>query len=151
MFSSIKTWIAIIAVLCLVGYAGYKEFQTKSLKSEVALLEANSAILKSALEDSNAAFNALKAENIKIRKLYEEANSSFKEIDSNTAKAHENISKLFIDETSFLDVNRIFEETMRCMELATGSPLTLKEKEAKNAEEFNSTCPWYFDTVRVQP
>jgi len=30
----------------------------------------------------------------------------------------------------------------RCFELLSGSPLTTKEKEATNAKQFNSECPW---------
>ena len=30
----------------------------------------------------------------------------------------------------------------RCFELLSGSPLTTEEKEATNAKQFNSECPW---------
>lgn len=35
----------------------------------------------------------------------------------------------------------------RCFELLSGAELTEKEKTAKNAEQFNSECPWLFNSL----
>ena len=36
----------------------------------------------------------------------------------------------------------------RCFELLSGSPLTEKEKNAKNEKAFNNECPWLFDSYK---
>jgi len=36
----------------------------------------------------------------------------------------------------------------RCFELLSGSPLTEKEKNAKNEKAFNNECPWLFDNYK---
>lgn len=44
-------------------------------------------------------------------------------------------------------VNTASTKAMRCFELESGAPLTDKEKEAKNANAFNSECPWIYDDL----
>ena len=44
-------------------------------------------------------------------------------------------------------VNTASAKAMRCFELESGAPLTDKEKEAKNANAFNSECPWIYDDL----
>jgi hypothetical protein len=44
-------------------------------------------------------------------------------------------------------LNSAAEKAMRCFELESGSVLTDKEKEAKNARAFNSECPWIYDRL----
>ena len=44
-------------------------------------------------------------------------------------------------------VNNASAKAMRCFELESGAPLTDAEKEAKNAQAFNSECPWIYDDL----
>ena len=44
-------------------------------------------------------------------------------------------------------VNNASAKAMRCFELESGAPLTDAEKEAKNAQAFNSECPWIYDNL----
>lgn len=44
-------------------------------------------------------------------------------------------------------VNSATQKANRCFELLSGSPLTDKEKNAKNANEFNSECPWLYSEL----
>lgn len=44
-------------------------------------------------------------------------------------------------------VNNASAKAMRCFELESGAPLTDAEKEAKNAQAFNSECPWVYDNL----
>lgn len=45
-------------------------------------------------------------------------------------------------------INNATTNALRCFELLTGAPLTEQERNATNAREFNSECPWLFDTMR---
>lgn len=42
-------------------------------------------------------------------------------------------------------INKATLNTLRCVEILSGSKLTTKEIGAKNAKEFNSECPWLWD------
>lgn len=44
-------------------------------------------------------------------------------------------------------VNNASAKAMRCFELESGAPLSDAEKEAKNAQAFNSECPWIYDDL----
>lgn len=41
-------------------------------------------------------------------------------------------------------INKTSKNTNRCFEIASGSPLTDKEKKAKNAQDFNPECTWFY-------
>jgi hypothetical protein len=45
-------------------------------------------------------------------------------------------------------INNATANALRCFELLTGAPLTDQERNATNAREFNSECPWLFDSIR---
>ena len=142
MIGSYKLWIVVIAFLAIAGGFGYKQYQTTQLQNQVELLEANSAILNQALRDSNEAFNNLQSEYDKIRVIYEKTVSEFKKVDADNSYAKERIET--IDTKSNELVNKSFNDTIRCLELATGAPLNEIEKGAKNAKEFNEHCPWFY-------
>lgn len=44
-------------------------------------------------------------------------------------------------------VNGASEKAFRCFELASGAPLTDKERNAENGKAFNSECPWIYDDL----
>ena len=46
-------------------------------------------------------------------------------------------------------INKATEKVGRCFELLSGAPLTDSERNATNADAFNSECPWYYDTLVV--
>ncbi len=41
-------------------------------------------------------------------------------------------------------INKASQDAIRCFELLSGSPLTEKEKGAKNEKEFNNQCPFLY-------
>jgi len=43
-------------------------------------------------------------------------------------------------------INNASDNAMRCFEILSGSPLTDNERNAQNGQEFNSECPFLFDT-----
>jgi|TARA_B110000503_G_scaffold119989_1_gene182257 chromosome segregation ATPase len=44
-------------------------------------------------------------------------------------------------------VNRASAKAFRCFELETGAELTDNERNATNAQTFNSECPWIYDDL----
>jgi hypothetical protein len=45
-------------------------------------------------------------------------------------------------------INLATAKTFRCFEIATGAPLTEREKAATTAVEFNSECPELFGKTK---
>ena len=54
-----------------------------------------------------------------------------------------NLGKLAIEKTKVIEkiVNKGGENASRCIEIASGSPLTEKEKNATKKSEINPECP----------
>lgn len=44
-------------------------------------------------------------------------------------------------------INNASQKAMRCFELLSGAELTDQERGAKNAQAFNSECPWIYDDL----
>jgi septal ring factor EnvC (AmiA/AmiB activator) len=47
-------------------------------------------------------------------------------------------------------INNATEQTNRCFELLSGAEMNERERNATTAREFNSECPWFFDTLRLR-
>ena len=45
-------------------------------------------------------------------------------------------------------INNATDKASRCLEILSGAPLTTAEREAQNAQQFNSECPSLFATTR---
>lgn len=134
----IKAGVAVV----LASVIGYLYYANRDLSIRNRELIASSAVLKDALEESNIEFNRLKGEFDKVRDMYEKAVEDFSNIDTNHEKTVEAIDKAAVDTVE--DANKIYRDAIRCIELASGSPLTTEEKATKDEKDFNAFCPWYF-------
>lgn len=150
MFANIRFLITSAAVLAVLSIGGWLWVSNNNLKSENDLLVANSAILSTALDESKQSFDLLKGEYDKIRAAYQLAVREFSAIDKNAASAIKKIESADLANNLEIDVNKLFNEVSRCLEIASGSPLTKEELEKENAEDFNSQCPWAFPVGSVQ-
>lgn len=142
MFGNIKFILVTIAVIAAI--AGYSFVTISGLKNEKLKLLTNLSVIESALTESRESFLALKKEHENVRKVYAETVEAFKAIDANSEAAIKKIEDVdFNDITNSTDaINKMFKEATRCMEIASGSPLTKEELSETNAEDFNSQCPW---------
>ena len=77
--------------------------------------------------------------NLKLENLEKDLN----ELDKRFNKNNRDIGKLAIEKTKVIEkiVNKGGENAARCIEIASGSPLTEKEKNATKKSEINPECP----------
>ena len=151
MFSSIK----IALVLVMLAGAGGGFMYVKNLKADLATSEANNAILEESVKSQKAVikqmkedFEAmtkikaeiekqnkiLKAEFAALDKKFNKINGKgeVRDIGDLATKRPESVEKI---------INKGSTNAMRCSEIAMGSPLTEKEKNATKKSEINSECP----------
>jgi len=141
--------IAIVSFIIMSTMAGGMYWYYTDTQERMAILIANEASAKIAAQTAEATNQALlediKAANDTVAKL----NTDFANIrQQNTVLA----DKLRKHDLGVLGsakpglVEKIVDSATvkagRCFELLSGSPLTTKEKEATNAKQFNSECPW---------
>mgnify|MGYP001349112816 FL=1 len=151
MFSSIK----IALMLVVLAGAGGGFMYVKNLKADLATSEANNAKLEQSVESQKAVikqmkedFEAmtkikaeiekqnkiLKAEFAALDKKFNKINGKgeVRDIGDLATKRPESVEKI---------INKGSTNAMRCSEIAMGSPLTEKEKNATKKSEINSECP----------
>jgi len=151
VFSSIK----IALMLVVLAGAGGGFMYVKNLKADLATSEANNLKLEQSVESQKAVikqmkedFEAmtkikaeiekqnkiLKAEFAALDKKFNKINGKgeVRDIGDLATKRPESVEKI---------INKGSTNAMRCSEIAMGSPLTEKEKNATKKSEINSECP----------
>ena len=151
MFSSIK----IAMVLIMLAGAGGGFVYVKTLKSDLAISEANNAKLVESVESQKAVieqqakdFKAILAANKELEDKNRVLQTEYKNLDERFNKINgkgevRDVGKLATEKSKLVErvINNATNKAMRCVEIAMGSPLTEKEKNATKKSEINSECP----------
>jgi len=151
MFSSIK----IALVLFMLAGAGGGFMYVKTLKSDLAISEANNAKLQESVADQKAVieqqqkdFTAILAANKELEEKNRVLQAEFKSLDERFNKINgkgevRDIGKLAIEKDRAVEriINNASKKAMRCVEIAMGAELTEKERNATKKSEINSECP----------
>lgn len=151
MLGSIKIAIVLVA---LAG-AGGGVMYVKTLKSDLATSEANNAKLldsvseqQSVIEQQKKDFTAILTANKELEEKNRVLNKEFKALDERFNKINgkgevRDIGKLAEERSKSVErvINGATKKAMRCVEIAMGSPLTEKEKNATKKSQINSECP----------
>jgi len=151
MFSSLKIGLLIVV---LAG-AGGGFMYVKNLKADLATSEANNLKLEQSVESQKAVITQMKADfemqNIikaNLEKQNDELKKEFAALDKKFNKINgkgevRDIGDLAIKRPESVEpiINKGSSEGIRCNEIAMGSPLTEKEKNATKKSEINSECP----------
>jgi predicted nuclease with TOPRIM domain len=151
MFSSIK----IAIVLIMLAGAGGGFVYVKTLKSDLAISEANNAKLVESVESQKAVieqqakdFKAILAANKELEDKNRVLQTEFKNLDERFNKINgkgevRDVGKLATEKSKLVErvINNATNKAMRCVEIAMGSPLTEKERNATKKSEINAECP----------
>jgi|TARA_B110000977_G_scaffold29470_1_gene38313 hypothetical protein len=151
MFSSIK----IAMVLIMLAGAGGGVVYVKTLKSDLATSEANNLKLEQSVESQKEVIAQAKADFESQRKITanldaqnKSLKAEFTALDKRFNKINgqgevRDIGKLADERPKSVErvINGATTKAMRCVEIAMGSPLTEKEKNATKKSEINSECP----------
>tara|TARA_B100000925_G_scaffold222617_1_gene171265 strand:- start:124 stop:609 length:486 start_codon:yes stop_codon:yes gene_type:complete len=151
VFSSIK----IALMLVVLAGAGGGFMYVKNLKADLATSEANNLKLEQSIDSQKAVIQQMKADfeaMTKIKAEIEKQNlilkAEFKALDQKFNKINgkgevRDIGDLATKRPSSVEkiINKGSNNAMRCQEIAMGSPLTEKEKNATKKSEINSICP----------
>ena len=132
MFSSLK--IAMVAIL-ITGIAGAGMYVMK-LRSDNAILKANQLKLESAvadqkqlIENQKKDFEEILGANKKMNELVSVLKKDLEDLDKRFNKKNRDVGKLAIAKTKSIEriTNGASALATRCIEIASGSPLTEKQ------------------------
>ena len=144
----------LFALVIMGGLAGGVTYVYK-LKADLATREANNAKLEDSVEEQKLviAQQALDMDNIRAAmkeqaELSKRLNASIKDLRDKFTKVNasgekRDIGNLAEQKPKLMQraINRGTKNALRCMEIAMGSPLTEKEKNAIKKSQINPECP----------
>ena len=120
------------------------------LQKDNAILKANAIKLESAIseqktliENQKKDFEAILNANKEMNELIGKLKTDFAELDKRFNKKNRDVGLLAIEKTKAVEriTNAASDKANRCIEIASGSPLTEKEINATKKSEINTECP----------
>ena len=151
IFSGVK--MALIGGVVAVAVGGY--IYVNGLQKDLAVAKENNVKLEQSEESQKAVIEQMQRDfelqreiNLKLdtqvktlQKEYASLDDRFNKINSSGKKR--DIGALAVDKSKAIEriVNKGTANAQRCVEIAMGSPLTEKEKNATKKSEINPECP----------
>jgi chromosome segregation ATPase len=135
-----------IFISALIGAGGY----IFKLQKDNTILKANAVKLESAvseqktlIENQKKDFQQILDANKKMNELVNVLKKDLEDLDKRFNKKNRDVGKLAIQKTESIEriTNGASALATRCIEIASGSPLTEAEKNATKKSEINSECP----------
>ena len=141
---------AMLIVIALLGGAGYGAYAYyKDSQARIATLTTNNAKLDGAIKTSEAAIASIQKNMKKVNTQLKKVSSDFADIRNQNSKLAQKLETIDLGILAFNKpksieraINGRTKNAGRCFEILSGSPFTVREKEAKDAKSFNKECPW---------
>lgn len=141
-----------IAIVVLVGAVGF--WYVSGMRADLAMSMENNKKLQDAVAQQQAAIEQVKKDTAQIqainKDLNDKVNNQNRDVDAlrdrfNTSSKGEkrNFGKSAVENPAAMEraVNRGTANVLRCLEIASGAPLTEAEKNANKPNEINKECP----------
>lgn len=141
-----KIGASIVGCLLLVAAViGAYEYVT-GIKEDLQTSQQNVQLLKNAVQDQQALINSLKADQKQIAVAQQTITNQMvaraQEIQTLTKRLNNLATKALSNPTATeMAINKGTANAIRCMEIASGSPLTEAEKNANTIDQINKECP----------
>lgn len=139
----------IMTVVIVAGLAGGVIYVNK-LRSDNAILKANQLKLEASVESQKQViakqkedFQAIMKANKELGVLINNLKKDLQDLDKRFTKKKRDIGKLAIERSKAIEriINSASDKAARCIEIASGSPLTEKEINATLKSQINTECP----------
>jgi len=135
-----------ILASAVIGAGAY----VMKLQKDNAILKENAIKLESAIgeqktliENQKKDFAEIVEANKEMNKLINLLKKDIEDLDKRFNKKDRDIGKLAIEKSKVIEriINKASDKAARCMEIASGSPLTEEEINATKKSEINTECP----------
>jgi len=142
----VRIYLIGFIILALIGSAGYViklQRDNTILKENAVKLEDAISEQKQVIENQKKDFAEILEANKKINELVNNLKKDLEDLDKRFNKGDRDIGKLAIERTPAIErvINKGADNATRCIEIASGSPLTEQEKNATKKSEINPECP----------
>lgn len=148
--------LAGVMFLITCSITGISYWYYKQSQQTIADLTENNVKLQQAVSISEETIKTLQSDYKKIAETLETVNTEFQAIRNqnnilaNKLEEHD-LTYLASKKPGLVQrvINNASGKALRCFEILSGSELNESEKNAKNGKEFNSECPWVFDSINA--
>lgn len=147
--------MGVMGVVLAVLLGGFYWYYTDS-QDRLATLQANAAKLETAVQLQTDTINSLQSSYKRAATEIMSVNSALSEARTQNSELQLKLSKhdlgmLALTKPGLVQrtVNIATANASRCLELLSGAALNDKERTATNGKQFNSECPWLYDTLGV--
>ena len=139
----------IMTMVIVAGLAGGVIYVNK-LRSDNAILKANQLKLEASVESQKQViakqkedFQAIMKANNELGVLINNLKKDLQDLDKRFTKKKRDIGKLAIERSKAIEriINSASDKAARCIEIASGSPLTEQEINATLKSQINTECP----------
>ena len=150
MFAAIRLILILIIIAALGGAAWY----ITGLRSELAVSELNNEKLQNSVILQQEVIEQIKQDVQNVQKANETISESIKNqnkdlnslqnrFNVNADGSARDVGKIAITNTNSIEraINRGTINAARCIEIASGAPLTEEERNAKTKQQINKECP----------
>jgi len=151
----LKLSLVMFVLMCAMGGGAYWYYN--DTQERMAILNENNAKLETAVATNEAALKAqqeayeqMAVENEKLRNDFDEISKRNKRLENKLSR--HDIGNLGTQRPSDTEdvLNNSSNNTLRCFEISTGSPLTEKELSATKPSEINPEC-WEIANPNFDP
>ena len=144
--------IKAVVALIIVGIVAGGLWYISNLKADLAVSEINNQKLQEGIQQQQQLLENMQKDIAKIqetnKQLQQENAKQKADVEALNNKFKKNdIGALGAEKPALVEklINRGTTNVMRCLELASGSPLNEKEKNAKTPSEANRECPSFIN------
>ena len=150
MFATIRIIVIFLLIALLAAGAWY----VTGLRGQLAVSEINNQKMNEAVVLQQDLINQIKNDVASIQQANEELNTTIKaqnkdlnslqnRFNTNADGSNRDIGKIAISNPAGIQraINRGTINAIRCLEIASGSPITPEERNAKVLSEINKECP----------
>jgi len=146
MFGGVRLFFIGIIITTVLGAGAYVmklQRDNTILKENAVKLESAISEQKQVIENQKKDFAEILEANKKINELVNNLKKDLDDLDKRFNKGDRDIGKLAIERTPAIErvINKGADNATRCIEIASGSPLTEEEKNATKKSEINPECP----------
>jgi predicted negative regulator of RcsB-dependent stress response len=146
IFRKIKVYLILAAVLGAAGFAAWKYYEYT--QNQIKIYAENAARAETVAQANQAALEQTQADLIAVREQFNEVSRKFAVAESRVEALEEKLSEHELDflaasKPGLVEniIDKASNNVLRCLEIASGSPLTEDEINATKRSEINSECP----------
>ena len=142
--------LRMIMTMVIVAGLARGVIYVNKLRSDNAILKANQLKLEASVESQKQViakqkedFQAIMKANKELGVLINNLKKDLQDLDKRFTKKNRDIGKLAIERSKAIEriINSASDKAARCIEIASGSPLTEQEINATLKSQINTECP----------